>query len=195
MSHCAACIDTEKLIGNSAGCAGATANISSTGTQNGSIRTLCSAGTKFQHLPACGGANHTICLGGDQALVVNRQQNEGFDQLCLNGRCPNGHNGFLGENRRTFRNCPNVTGELKVCQILQEFFCKDIPVAKVSNIFGSKMQLLNVIYDLFQTGGNGEATPVRTLPEEYIKVADSVLVAIFKIAISHGQFIEVTEHG
>ena len=57
------------------------------------------------------------------------------------------------------------------------------------------MQILNVLYDLLETGRNGKAAAIRTTPEEQIEVGNPLLVALGKITLGHGQFIKIAEHG
>ena len=57
------------------------------------------------------------------------------------------------------------------------------------------MQLLHILNDLLQTGRNGKAAAVGALTEEYVKIGNPVLIALLEITLSHGQFVEVAEHG
>ena len=57
------------------------------------------------------------------------------------------------------------------------------------------MQVPDILDDLLQTRRNGKAAAVGTLAEEHIEIADAVLVAPLKVAVAHGQLIEVAEHG
>ena len=57
------------------------------------------------------------------------------------------------------------------------------------------MQLLHIVDYLLKSGGNGKTAPVGNLSEKHIKVGYSVLHAVFKIAVAHGQLIEIAQHG
>ena len=127
--------------------------------------------------------------------MVDAQQQECFDELSLNGRGPNGDDGLLGEHRSALGNCPDIAGKLKIRQIGQEFLAKQIAATQIFNILRIKPQLLNVLDDLLQTSRNGKAAAIGTTAVEKVKIRDAVLVALFKIAMCHGQLIEVAEHG
>ena len=57
------------------------------------------------------------------------------------------------------------------------------------------MQILDVVNDLLQTGSNGKAAAIGAAPEEQVKIGNAVPVAVRKIALAHGQLIEIAEHG
>ena len=57
------------------------------------------------------------------------------------------------------------------------------------------MKVLNILNDLFQAGCDCKTTTIRTTAEEQIKIGDPVLVAGLKIALAHGQFVEIAQHG
>ena len=57
------------------------------------------------------------------------------------------------------------------------------------------MQLLDILHNLLQTRGNGEAAAVGAAPEKEVKIGDSVFVIVAKVALAHGKLIKVTEHG
>ena len=54
---------------------------------------------------------------------------------------------------------------------------------------------MHIMNDLLKTGSNGKAAAIRALTIEDIEIADSVLIAIFEIAIGHGKLIEIAQHG
>ena len=195
MGHGAAGFDAEKLIGNGTGSAVAAADISGTGTQNGSVGTLGTAGTEFQHRPSLGRTDHAVCLGGDQALMVDGQQQEGFDQLCLNGRGTDRQDRLLGENRRTLGNGPNIAGELEMRQVIQEFLAEQVPAPEILDVRRFETQFLDIVDDLLQAGGNGKSAAVGTLAVKHIEISDLIPVIFLEIAVGHGQLIEVTQHG
>ena len=67
--------------------------------------------------------------------------------------------------------------------------------AQVVNILLVEAQLLNVLHHLGQAGRDGKAALVGDGAVKHIKVADAVLQAGLKIAVGHGQLIEVAQHG
>jgi hypothetical protein len=57
------------------------------------------------------------------------------------------------------------------------------------------MQVLNILDDLLQTCGNGEAAAIRTATEEQIKISNPVIITGGEITLGHGQLVKITEHG
>ena len=57
------------------------------------------------------------------------------------------------------------------------------------------MQLLNILDDLLQTSRDGKTTAIGAAAEEQIEIGDPVLVAGLKIALAHGQFVKIAQHG
>ena len=127
--------------------------------------------------------------------MINTEQQEGFDQLRFNGGRTNCNNGFVGENGRTFRNCPNIAGEAEIGQISKEFLTEHLTAAQIFNVFSREMEVLDVVDDQFQTCSDGKTAAIRATPEKQIKVSDAIPVAFFEVTLAHGQFIKVTEHG
>ena len=60
---------------------------------------------------------------------------------------------------------------------------------------GAEVQVLDVVNDLLQSGRNRVAALIGHAAEEHVKVADTILHPVGKIAVAHGQLIEVAEHG
>ena len=195
MGHGASGVHAVQLVGDGAGGAVAAADIGCSGTQNGGIRSLGPAGAEFQHRPALGGTDHPVGLGGDEALMVDAQKQERLNQLGLDGRGPDRDDRLLGEDRRSLRHGPDVAGEAEIGQILQEFLAEQVPATEIFNVLRVKMQVPDIPDNLLQTRRNGKAAAVGTLTEEHIEIADAVLVAPLKVAVAHGQLIEVAEHG
>ena len=173
----------------------AAADVGSPGAQNGGVRALRPAGTEFQHRPALGSPDNPVGLGGDQALVVDAQQEIRLNELGLNGRCPDGDNRLIGEDRRALGDGPDIAGELKVRQILQKFLAEHIPAAQVLDVLRTEVQVLNILDDLLQTCRNGKSAAIGALPEEQVKIGNTVAVTGGKITLTHGQLIIVTQHG
>ena len=57
------------------------------------------------------------------------------------------------------------------------------------------MQALDVVHDLLQTCGDGEAASVGDLPEEQVKVGDPIAVTGLQIPVAHGELVKIAEHG
>ena len=172
----------------------ASTDVCSSGAKYRCIAALCPTGAKLHNLSAFCRTNDAICLRRNQTLMIDGQQNKGFNQLSFNSRSPNCHNRLLGENRCTFRNSPDITGKPKILEIFKKILGENIAATKIFNIFSGKMEIPNIIDDLFKTRCNCKAAVIRASTEEYIKVANSVLITVLKISITHGKFIEIAEH-
>ena len=127
--------------------------------------------------------------------MIDGKQQEGLNELGFDGGSPDGHDGLLGEHRSALRHGPNITGELEISQIFQEFLAEQVPAPEVFNILGIKMEFLDILDDLLQAGSDGETAAVGTLTVEHIKIGDPVPVAVFKVTVGHGQLVEIAEHG
>ena len=127
--------------------------------------------------------------------MVDGEEGEGLDELRLDRRGANHHQRLLGEHGRALGDGVDVAGEAEVLQIRKKFLGEHIAAAEVLNILVGEVQVLDVVDELLQTGCNGEAAAVGHLAEEYIEVGDAVLAAGFKVAVAHGQLVEVAEHG
>ena len=90
---------------------------------------------------------------------------------------------------------PNVTGELKMQQILQKRFGKDALSAQKIHILGRKAQILNIVDDLLQACGDSKAAAVRYVPEEDVEVADLLVHSGLEVAVAHGELVKVAEKG
>ena len=127
-----------------------------------------------------------------QGLVIDGQQHERFNDLRFNCRSANGQNGFAGEYRSSLWNGIQVTGKMEFFQVLQKSFTEAAFSTQIRQVFRRKMQVLNIVNDLFQTGGNCKSTAVRYGSEKYIKINFFLIITGFKISVCHGEFVKVT---
>ena len=184
-----------ELVGDGAGGAGAAADVSSPRPVDGAAGALGPAGAELQHGAAPGGPDDAVGLGGDEALVVDGQQQEGLQQLGLDGGGPDGEDGLVGEHRGSFGDGVDVAGEAEVCQVVQKSLVEHVPAAEVLDVLRLKVEVLDILDDLLQPGGDGIAALVGHAAEVQVKVGDPVLVAGLEIAIAHGELVEVAQHG
>jgi len=87
----------EMLATQGAGSACCAGDVSSSGPEYGSIIALSSARAKFEHGAAFGCAYDPGGFGGDQALVVDGNQEHGFDHLGLDDRTAHLDNRLMRE--------------------------------------------------------------------------------------------------
>ena len=128
-------------------------------------------------------------------MVVDGQQGERLDQLRLDGRCADHHQRLLGEHGRTLRNGVDIAGEVEVPQIVQKLLAEQVSPAEIGDVLLGEVQVLDVVDQLLQTCRDGEAAAIGHLAEEHVEIGDALLAAGLKVAVAHGQLIEVTEHG
>ena len=79
MGHGAAGGHAVELVGQRAGRALAAADIGRARTVDRGVDALGAAGAELQHHAPLGRADDAVGLGGDEALVVEREQQEGLD--------------------------------------------------------------------------------------------------------------------
>ena len=182
-------------VGHDAGRAGTTADIGRSGAQNGAIAALSTAGAEFQHRPPLSRPHHPVGFGGDQALVVDGEQHHGFDKLGLGHRATHGDDGFAGENGSAFGDAPYITGKFEVFQIVQKFWAEAAFAVKIFQILLGKAEVFQIVHQLLHAGHDGIAGIVRHIPVEHIKIGDGISHALFVIAIGHGKFVKIGEHG
>ena len=195
VSHGAHCRNAVIAVGDGAGGGSAAADVGRSCAQNGRIVALCAAGTELHDGSALSGAHHAVCLGADQGLVVDGQQDHGLHQLTLDDRAADGQDRLVREHDGAFLHGPDVAGELEVCQIIQEALIEAALAAEILDVLLGKFQVIQVVDDLLQTGKNGEAAAVRNAAEEHIEHRHLVLQAVDEVAVGHGELIVVGEHG
>ena len=126
--------------------------------------------------------------------MVHAQQQIRLNKLRLNGRRADGYDRLPGENGRSLRHRPDVAGEFKIGKIVQEILVKALPLPQVRDILRVKMQLLNILDDLLQTGRDGKPAPVGAAAEKQVKIRYAVGIAVGKIPRAHGQLVKIAEH-
>ena len=99
------------------------------------IRSLSTAQSKLHDAISSGRIDYSCRLGGDQTLMVDHGKNCGLHQLCLHDRCDNFHQRFSRKYHSSFRDCINITCEVKTSQVFQEILFKDSQAVKIRYIF------------------------------------------------------------
>ena len=134
VGHGAARGDAVYLVGEHAGRAGAAADVGGPGPEHGGVRALGAAGAELEHDPPVRGSDYAVGLCGDEALVVYREQQEGLDQLRLDGRGADDHDGLAREDGRALGHGPDVAGEFEMPQIVQEGLGEHAAAAEVVDV-------------------------------------------------------------
>ena len=126
--------------------------------------------------------------------MVHAQQQIRLNKLRLNGRRADGDDRLPGKNGRSLRHRPDIAGKLEIGQIIQEILAEAFPLPQVGDILRVKMQLLNILDDLLQTGRNGEPAPVRATAEKQVKIGYAVGITVGEVPRAHGQLVKIAEH-
>ena len=159
--------------------------------RHGAVRT---AGAELHDRSAVRRADDTVRLGGDEALMVEEHQHGRLDELRLDDRTADVDDRLVREDRCAFRNGPDVAGELKGPEIVEEVVRKAAGLEVVEVLLG-KVQAVQVVHHLLEAGRDDVAAVVRHMAVEQVEVADGILQPVMEIATTHGQLIEVCEHG
>ena len=173
----------------------AAADVGRACAQNRALCALRSAGAEFQHRPALRGADDAVCLGSDQALVVEDEQDIRLDELRLDGGCADGQDRLAREDRRALRHGEDVAREAEIAQVGEEVLVKDAAAAQVGDVLFGKMQVADVVDHLLQPCRDGEAAAVGDVAVKDVEIADAVTHPVAEIAVAHRQLVEVAEHG
>ena len=127
--------------------------------------------------------------------MVQSEEDEGLHKLGLNGGGPDGEDGLARKDGGALGHGPDVAGEAKAAEIVQEGFAEAFLSAEVFQILFVKAEVLDIVDDLLQPGCDGKAAPVWNGAEEHVEIADLVAQAGLEIAVAHGQLVKITEHG
>ena len=194
MRHGTHCRHAEQYIRHGTGGGGTAADIGSPGAVDGTIIPLSPTGAEFHHRTPMGCPGNAVGLGGNERLMVDGEQQHGFQQLRLHHRAPDDHHGFVGKDRCALGYRPYIAFKMEVRQIVQELLAEDSPAPQVGNVLLIELQILHVVDELLQARKDGKAAIVRNFPEKHIKHRNGVLPPALEITIRHGELIKVNEH-
>ena len=127
--------------------------------------------------------------------MVDCQQDKGLHELGLDDRALYGDDWFMREDWCSFRYRPYVTGEFEVPEILQKFLREGILAAEIVDIFVGELQILHISNQLFHTCHDGKSAVVRNPSEKHVEYRFVIPDVRLKVAVCHGDFVEVGEHG
>ena len=127
--------------------------------------------------------------------MVDLQQQVRLHELCLNGRGAHRDQWLTREHGRALRHGPDIAGEAEVFQIVEKCLAEQLPAAQIGNVLVGEVQVLDVVDDLLETGGDGVAAVIRYAAEEHVKVADALAQSGLEVPVAHGELIEVAQHG
>ena len=127
--------------------------------------------------------------------MVDAQQGEGLDELGLGGGGADSHQRLAGEYRRPLRHGPHIPGEAECTQVVQKILLEQVFAAQIGDVFPVKVEIPDILHQLLQAGGNGEAAPIGHPAEEHVKIGDALPHPLTEIAVGHGHLVEVKQHG
>ena len=113
-----------------------------------SIRSLGPAQSEFHNAVALGRIDDALCLGGNEALVIDDVKQCCLNELGLHDGSNNLDKRFPGENHGSLRNGVDIACKAEFVEIAQEVLLKHIQASQVFNVAVIKMQVLNVLNDL-----------------------------------------------
>ena len=195
MGHRAERGRTVELVGDGAGGAAAARDIGGARAVDGGGRTLRAAGAKLHHGVASGGADDAVGLGRNETLVVDGQKREGLKQLRLDRGCAHNDHRLLGEHGCALGHGVDVAAEMEVCKIVQKLLAENTAGTEICDILLVKVQILDIVDQLVETGGDGVTAAVRHGAEVNVEIGNAILEPGFQVTIAHGQLVKVTEHG
>ena len=190
MGHGAGGRDAEVAGGHHAGGGAAATDVGGAGAEVGGVIALGTAGAEL-HDRAAGGRTHdAVGFGGDQALVVEGDEQQRFQQLALDGRALDGDDGLLREDGHALLNGPDIAVQLEVGKIGEELLVKRLGGAQIVDVLVGKFQVIHGVDELLQTGHNGVAAAVRHAAD-----GDLIHISLVQIARRHRQLVEIGHGG
>ena len=181
-------------VGHDAGSARGPGNIGGTGAQNSAVGALGAAGAELHHRASLGGADHPAGLCGDEALMVDGQQQHGLDKLRLDDGAPHGDDGLTGEDDLPFGDGPHIAFKAEVFQIVQKALGKASPPLQIGDVLIGESQVLQILHQLFHAGHDGVAAVIGYLAEKHIEIRDGILHAVVEVTVGHSELIEIRQH-
>jgi hypothetical protein len=127
--------------------------------------------------------------------VVQGEEYKGLDELGFHGGSPDCKKGLTGEDRGPLGDRPDVPGEAEGTEVVQKFLPEASFGAEKLNVLLVKAEILDVIHDLLQPGGDGKAAFVGHRAEKHVKVADLLGYVGLEVSVGHGKLVKIAEHG
>ena len=84
---------------------------------------------------------------------------------------------------------------MEVRKIVQKLLAENTAGTEICDILLVKVQILDIVDQLVETGGDGVTAAVRHGAEVNVEIGNAILEPGFQVTIAHGQLVKVTEHG
>ncbi len=150
---------------------------------------------EFHHARASGGMNDTRGFRRDHRRVIDRGQEERFDELSFDNRSRNSDKRFVGKNHLAFGHGPNITAKTQRTQVVAEALrhrvAKRRNVAQVVDFVFGKPHVLQVIEQALDPHGDHVAASFGQTTNEHFAGRMSVLHAAVEITGGHRELIEI----
>ena len=127
--------------------------------------------------------------------MVEFQKQVGLHQLGLDCGRAHGEHRLHREDGRPLGHGPDIARETEVFQIVEKALPENAAPAEVGDVLLVKVQVLHIVHDLLQPRCDGVAAIVGHAAEKHVKITDAILHVVGKVAVAHGQFIEIAQHG
>lgn len=146
---------------------GATADICGSRTVYCGIKALRAAGAELHYRSALRGADYSVCLCGNETLMVDAEEHHRLHELSLHYRAFDGDYRLAREYRSTLRDSINITAEFKIGEVIEKLL-GEASAAQIFDILGRKFQPLEVFAQLLNAGHDDISAAVGHLAEEHI---------------------------
>ena len=131
-------------------------------------------------------------FGGQQALVLNLVDYDGFYQLDCDDWARDFHNRFIGEKQGAFRHRSHVSGEPKISQIFEEIVGEYAGRAQVIDAGFVERQSFQAIQRIVNTGRDHIPSVGRVIA--HVEAERRFAGHSFrKVGLPHGEFVKVGE--
>ena len=195
MRHCTADGDAEELAREHRRRRGRAANVGGACAVDSGVDVVCAACAEVGDDAAARRPHDAARLRRDERLVVQGEEEVGFDDVAVNQRRAHAEERRVGEDDTAFRHRPDVAPEVEIGEVIEEGVAEHALAAQESDVFFVEAQVLQVIQHLAESGEDGVTTAIRHAAEVVVKVGNFVLPAFIEMALRHGQFVEVGQEG
>ena len=186
--------DVEELSGQHVGGADTAADHGGAGPVDAGVRSLGPAEAKFHDAVALRRVDDPGGFGGDEALVVYDGEDRRLHKLRFHNRGDDLKKGLPRKYDGAFRNRVDVAGEPEIAQVLQKILIEELQASQILNVAGLEGQVLDIVDDLVEAGRDGEAAAGGIFPVKDVE-DDGFIGLVLKVALHHGQLVEVCQQG
>lgn len=89
--------------------------------------------------------------------MIDDAQQGGLNELSLNNRGLNPEQRLAGQGDAALRDGINIACKAKILKIFKKVGLKDVQALQIGNILRRKVEVLNILNGLIQTGNDGKA--------------------------------------